>query len=421
MNMESSAKSELRILLIHYYFPPRGGAAVQRLLKFCKYLSRCGCKTYVLTSGAEYGVVDESLKSSIPEDTEVFTTFAPGKFKAMEGQFGRRNFFIDAFSHWVPLAVQKAKEIIREKGIDAIFTTSPPHSQQLIGLKLKKSLKIPWICDFRDPWTSDLRFMKHKSKLSRIFDLWAERRVLKAADYVIATTPSATNEFCRKLRFLDNCRKFKWIPNGYDPEDYPESVDSNPKKDKIVFTYIGSAGPLISDPTGFFKALRTVFDEKPELASKISVKFLGGLDPESRKLLKALKLDGTVEFLGFLPHDRAMKYMVESDILLLFEYSVDSSRQPTRVIPSKIFEYMGAERPVLALAIEGDTANIIRKYNLGTVVNPYDSEKICHAIEDCVVRFDSGRMESPPPAPKAFSRKEQSMELAELFRSLTTV
>jgi hypothetical protein len=150
------------VLLIHYYFPPRGAAAVQRIVKFCKYLTQFNCQVIVLTSGADYLLRDPDLLDSIPSDTRVYTTYEPGQKKAMEGQFGRRNMIIDAFLVWVPIAVKKAREIIASNDIDVIFTTSPPHSQQLIGLRLKKKTGLPWVADFRDPWTSDLRFMKYK-------------------------------------------------------------------------------------------------------------------------------------------------------------------------------------------------------------------------------------------------------------------
>jgi glycosyltransferase involved in cell wall biosynthesis len=411
-------KNAIRILFVHYFFPPRGGAAVQRLVKLCKYLARYGFKPYVLTSGAKYGVIDKSLMTSIPEQTIIYNTYDSDKCNAIEGQFGRKNVFIDGYALWIPAAIKKARKIIKTHNIDVLFITSPPHSQQLIGLRLKKTTGLPWVADFRDPWTSDLRFMEQKSKCLQMLDKWAEKQVLRNADLVLATAPSAVEAFRRKLNDPYTCRKIKWLPNGYDPEDYSNKKKTASPEEKIIFTYVGSAGPMISDPTYFFKALRFLLDKEPEIAPKITIRFLGGLAPESRQLLKSLNLDKIVEFLGFLSRDKAMEYMVRSHILLLFEYPVGTGQEPTRVIPSKIFEYMGARRQVMAMAVEGDTVDIMRKYQLGTVVDPYSIENIAEAIRKHIQLFENQDSVSLPLSPDIFNRRRQVRELAEAIDQL---
>ena len=407
------------VLLIHYYFPPRGGAAVQRFVKFCKYLTQFNCRVIVLTSGVDYSLRDDGLLDSIPSDTRVFTTYEPGQKKAMEGQFGRRNMIVDAFLAWMPIAVKKAREIIASNDIDVIFTTSPPHSQQLIGLRLKKKTGLPWVADFRDPWTSDLRFMKHKKGWRGLIDRWVEKKVLKRADIVVATTPMAAEMFRKKAPKSCVQSKFKCITNGYDPDDYKQAGEVS--ADLMKFAYVGSAGPYISDPSFFFHGLKMAIDTEPNLREKLRVQFIGGLDPQNKLLIQSLGLEDVVKFLGFFPQRKAIQLMTDSDVLLLFELPMGNNDEPTRVIPSKVFEYIGANRPIMAMVVEGDTADLVREYGMGKVINPKNLDDISSAIIEYFRQFQAGqlrRFNSSPPA--KFSRKEQAKHLAEILHELHT-
>ena len=405
------------VLLIHYYFPPRGGAAVQRIVKFCKYLEQFKCRVIVLTSGVDYSLRDDDLLDSIPPDTKVFTTYEPGQKKAMEGQFGRRNMIVDSFLVWLPIAVKKAREIIASNDIDVVFTTSPPHSQQLIGLRLKKKTGLPWVADFRDPWTSDLRFMKHKKGWRGLIDRWVEKRVLKHADIVVATTPTATEMFQKKAPKSCVQSKFKCITNGYDGDDYKEigKVSIN----QIKFAYVGSAGPLISDPSFFFHGLKKALDTEPNLRKKLRVHFIGGLDPQNRQLIQSLGLEEIIKYMGFFSHRKAIQLMMDSDVLLLFELPVGNNNEPTRVIPSKVFEYIGANRPIMAMVIEGDTSNLLGEYCLANVIDPKNLDDISNAIVNYYRQFEAGKLlKNAFPPPIKFSRKEQAKHLANIFHEL---
>ncbi|MDD5723233.1 MAG: glycosyltransferase family 4 protein [Syntrophales bacterium] len=408
------------VLLIHYYFPPRGGAAVQRIVKFCKYLEQFNCQVLVLTSGVEYTLRDTDLLESIPPGVKVFTTYEPGQQKAMEGQFGRRNMIVDAFLVWVPIAVKKAREIMASNDVDVIFTTSPPHSQQLIGLRLKKKTGLPWIADFRDPWTSDLRFMEHKKGWRGLIDRWIERRILKHADIVIATTKMAAESFRKKAPAFSDRSKFRCIINGYDPDDYGQTRRV-PSSETMRFAYVGSAGPYISNPSFFFHGLKKALDTEPDLRGKLRVEFIGGLDPQNRLLIQNLGLEDVVTFLGFFPHRKAIELIMDSDVLLLFELPVGTNNEPTRVIPSKVFEYIGAHRPIMAMVVEGDTADLVREYDMGTVIDPRNLDDISSAIIEYFRQFQAGHLGRSVTSPQAkFSRKEQAKELAEIIHALHT-
>ena len=407
------------VLLVHYYFPPRGGAAVQRFVKFCKYLKQFNCRVIVLTSGVDYSLRDDGLLDSIPSDTRIFTTYEPGQKKAIEGQFGRRNMIIDAFLVWVPIAVKKARKIIASNDIDVIFTTSPPHSQQLIGQRLKKKTGLPWVADFRDPWTSDLRFMKYKKGWRGLIDRWVEKRILKHADIVVATTPMATEMFRGKAPKSCAQSKFRCIINGYDPDDYKQTGEVS--TELIKFAYVGSTGPDISNPSFFFHALKKAVDTMPKFRENIQIQFIGTVDFQNKQLIQSLGLEDIVKCVGFLPHREAIQLMIESDVLLLFELPMGNNDEPTRVIPSKVFEYIGANRPIMAMVVEGDTADLVREYSMGKVIDPRNLDDISSAIIEYFRQFQAEQLrgfDSPPPA--KFSRKEQAKHLAEIFHELHT-
>jgi hypothetical protein len=170
-----------KVLIITYYWPPSGGAGVQRWLKFAKYLPEYGWEPIILTidpAYAAYPVTDDSLISEIPSTVKVFTTPAVDYFSIYKKdksriptagfansrentvkdkilRFIRGNFFIpDPRKGWNGFAFKKACEIIETEGIKHVITTSPPHSTQLIGTKIKRKYpEIKWIADLRDPWT----------------------------------------------------------------------------------------------------------------------------------------------------------------------------------------------------------------------------------------------------------------------------
>ncbi|MBN1415811.1 MAG: glycosyltransferase family 4 protein [Bacteroidales bacterium] len=418
MGKSMQNEKQTTVMLIHYYFPPRGGAAVQRIVKFCKYLQQFNCRVIVMTSGVDYDIQDLDLLESIPPDTKVFTTYPPGQTKAMEGQFGRRNMIIDAFLAWVPSALKKAREIIAEYDIDVLLTTSPPHSQHIIGMRLKKETGLPWVADFRDPWTSDLRFMRYKKGWRSIIDRYVEKRILKRADIVIATTKSATESFRQKAPASCDQTKFKCIVNGYDPDDYNQIKHSS-NSEVMTFAYVGSAGPLISDPSFFFRGLKIAIDRESDLREKVRVQFIGGLDPQNRALIRELGLKDVIVFLGFFPHQKAIQSIVDSDVLLLFELPVGTNNEPTRVIPSKVFEYIGANRPIMAMVVEGDTADLLKGYKLARVIEPNNLNDISDAVIDYFRQFQEGtlgRVTFSPPA--EFSRKEQVRHLSEILHGL---
>jgi len=275
----------------------------------------------VLTSGAEYTAFrDESLLDEVPPETKVFKA---GRRKGIEGQFGRKQIVIDRFLPWVWPAFCRARKIVREEQIDVIITTSPPHSQQLIGYQLKKVAKVGWIADFRDPWTSDQRFIQHKKGFSLYLERKIEKMVLSRADRVLATTPGATKTFNLKVNKSLDPEKFIWLPNGYDPDNYQQQQERK-KTGRLIFTYTGSTGSEISNPVYFLQAVKQTIQRCPGLKDRILVRFVGSIEQRIKNYIRDLEIESVCEIIANVPHRQAIAYQLRSHILLLFELPVVS-------------------------------------------------------------------------------------------------
>ena len=273
-----------KVLIISYYWPPSGGAGVQRMLKSVKYFPVFGIIPYVITvkeDQASYPSIDESLSKDVPAEAKIFRTDTfepfgiyskllgkksiptgfsnesnPGLFQKFS-RFIRGNFFIpDARRGWIKFAYEEAASIIERENIDTVFTTSPPHSAQLVGLKLKRKFGVKWIADLRDPWT-DIYYYDEFNHLSfaRKKDLKYENEVLTSADRIITVSKDVKRIFGSKSDKIDP-NKITIIPNGYDWEDF-NNKKIFPEKNEFIITYTGTLADSYN-PSVFFHSLKKV-------------------------------------------------------------------------------------------------------------------------------------------------------------------
>ena len=236
-----------RALVITYYWPPTGGSGVQRWLKFAELLPKFGWEPVIYTpENPEQLVVDESLLDEIPAGTEIIKThitepygiyrkFTGGKGIAKEvnivsasadkspvqrlSMFVRGNFFVpDPRCLWIRPSVRFLKKYIKEHPVDVIISTGPPNSMHLIGRNLKRETGLPWIADFRDPWT-EIFYFKHIPMCGyvRKKHLRLEKNVLDEADTVVAVSPIVQQDFMKKTS-----TPVELITNGWDRKDFPE-------------------------------------------------------------------------------------------------------------------------------------------------------------------------------------------------------
>ena len=421
-----------RVLIITYYWPPSGGAGVQRWLKLSKYLPKFGWEPVILTvdpSFAAYPVTDKSLSAEVPSDLKVFTTPAidyfsiykkdktkipsagfanntDNTFKGKLFRFIRGNFFIpDPRRGWNGYAFRKACEIIESEGIRHIITTSPPHSTQLIGLKLKKKYPfIKWIADLRDPWTDIYYYSQfYPTFFSRSLDEWYEKRVLRESNLVLTVGKSLKDLFTVKVK--EAAGKTEIITNGYDPDDFKNIIPSEPELFTISYTgTLSDTYPL----TSFLEGLR-LFSKK---GNDFLLKFLGTVSPGQKDQFCSLPESSDSLFYDYADHDEALKFMAASTMLLLIIPEHKSSKS---IITGKIFEYIASGKPILCIGpTDGDAAEIIRESGCGAAFGYNDSEGICEYLTSAAKDRNNHRKGST----EKYSRIELTAKVAGLLEKI---
>lgn len=418
-----------KVLIITYYWPPSGGAGVQRWLKFSKYLPEFGWEPVVLTIDPEYAtypVTDYSLNDDLPSSLRVYTTpsinyfsiykkdkskipsagFANSIDNSIRGKllrFIRGNFFLpDPRRGWNKYAYKKACELIDAENISHIITTSPPHSTQLIGLKLKKRYPgLMWVADLRDPWTDIYYYEQfYPTLISKAIDKRFETSVLRNADKIITVGNSLKELFASKID--GNKRKIEVITNGYDETDFTAIKTINPSR--FTITYVGT----LSDNypvEGLIPPLKTV----QESGTDFILQFVGTVSEKTRNLLKSQIPESSLEFLPYAAHSEAIKYMVNSSLLILVIPLHQSNKS---IITGKLFEYLASGKPILCLGpVDGDAAEIINSCNAGRTFSYYDIGD----ISDFMVKSIHKPGKSDKTAIEKFSRMKLVRRIAAIL------
>jgi glycosyltransferase involved in cell wall biosynthesis len=379
-----------KVLIISYYWPPSGGAGVQRWLKFVKYLVHFGWEPHVYTpSNPEAPALDYSLEKDIPKEAVIIqkSIFEPYSFyKSFTGKKGninagflsedensrmkftekmsiwiRGNWFIpDARVFWVRPSIRFLKKYIKEQGIETIISTGPPHSMHLIAKGLKRKVKVKWIADFRDPWTNidfykDLMLTKTSDQKHHRL----EREVLQEADELIAIGKTMAVELEQVAG-----KKVHVITNGYDDTDY--TFDD--KRDKGIFEilHIGSINPDRNHDI-FWQGLSELCEENLAFSSKLKIKFIGKLDYAVHAAMQKYSLEKKCEIIPYLPHDEVLQYFSQAAVLYLPFNNTPNSKG---VLTGKFFEYLAAQKPIAAIGnIQGDAYEILQTTKSGKMVD----------------------------------------------------
>lgn len=403
-----------------------GMGGVQRITKFCKYLPEFGWQPTVVTvKNTVYYSFDETLLDEI-QKTKIYRTesldplriaFKLGAKKEIKpnsnSQKSTLNFFADLLLPdnkilWTPFAIQKAKELFKEKKFDAILTTSPPHSIHFIGLYLKRKFGIPWIVDFRDPWENGhLERVKNKTKKSILLRI--EKKILRESDYIISVTPSATEAFASKLSSTIK-DKFATITNGFDSEDFEAEKVTHTRK--FTITYTGTIS-VHANPKKTLEALKILASEVGK--EKILFKFVGTFtNGIYKEILKSFEDSVEIKEFGYLSHSKAISETLNSDVLLLL-----AEKNLTNVIPAKVFEYIATRKPILAILPESDTKAILKTIPNSEVCDIKDCPKILETLRKLYSQWENGELKQNKNDISSFERKNQTKKLVSILESLT--
>lgn len=423
----------IKALIITYYWPPAGGSGVQRWLKFVKYFRNFGIEPIVYTvKNPNYPILDESLAKDIPEGIEILTQaiWEPNNLSAFLGkkktesagflnpnpslfgkilQYIRANYFIpDARKFWVKPSKNYLKNYLKTHKIDVVITTGPPHSMHLIGLNLKNEMNIKWIADFRDPWTEIDYFQQLpliKKSIEKHQSL--EKEVLKNADAVLAVGKTMGEKFSKF-----NCNVVT-ITNGFDEALTNSIVELD---SKFTVTYIGLMN-ADRNPVILWEVLSEIISENIEFAADFELKLIGKIDTSVIDDISKYQLSKNVHVIDYVTHDKVLEFQKKSQVLLLIVNNVPSAKG---IITGKIFEYLIAKRPILAIApTNGDLAEILKETNGGLVVDFGDKHSLKNAILDLYAIFKTGKLTVESKNIAQFHRKELTKKVSELIYKIT--
>jgi glycosyltransferase involved in cell wall biosynthesis len=413
-----------KILLISYVFPPGAGAGVQRAVKFSKYLPHWGWQPVVLSADPHsVPMKDASLLDDLPSDLALYraptiepkicgdsaaTAAKPGGLSGLKLLI-RNLLFPDRHILWLPLALPYALRIARKQQVRAIMVTAPPFSTMFLGWAVARLCGLPLVLDFRDDWAG---LYTHSYGIQKGGITWkkavirSERFLTRAASLVIGNTPSLTQ---RLISDHGGGASFTWIPNGYDADDFiglephrpPELPDG-----RLHILYTGTV--FEGSPLHHF--WEGVARLPQSLREKLWVEVVGRVVPGQTADPGLPGLE--VKVREYEPHAQVLSRMLGADLLLL---TLGSQADETRVVPAKLYEYMAARRPVLALVPPtGEAGKLVSLYKLGRVIHPDRPQEVAQALEAYITqppRITGGR-------PLAFDRRMQAWQLADELSKL---
>lgn len=432
-----------RALIITYYWPPGGGGGVQRWLKFVKYFREFGWEPVVFTpENPEMPSVDESLLKEIPEGVRVIKNRIWEPYQIYKKLTGRKqedkiqtaflseekqkrdfaerfsvwvrgNLFIpDARRFWIKPSVKYLANYLLKNPADILISTGPPHSTHLIGMALKQKLKIPWLADFRDPWTNIdyYRELKPGRRANRLHHRM-EKRVLQIADAVTVVSPGMEKDFNRIYP-----GKYHVIPNGYDAADMENIPEIKPVGKQFILAHIGSLTKT-RNPENLWEALHQLCRENKDFARDLSFHNVGKIDVSVLDSLADAGLEKYLVKIGYLSHDLVLREQRKATVLLLLVNNTPNSKL---ILTGKIFEYLAARRPVVCIGpTDGDAARVIEETGAGKTYDFNDVKTLKNGLSDLYAQSKNGRLVATTGKIEKFERKNLTKKMSEVMNSCT--
>ena len=420
----------MKVLIITYYWPPSGGSGVQRWLKFVKYLQDFGIEPVVYTvDNPKYPITDSSLEKEIPnnctilkrpiwEPNNILSFFKKKTSQQSAGflnpnptffgkilQYIRANYFIpDARKFWVNPSIKYLKKYLTAHQIDVVITSGPPHSLHLIGLRLKNELNVKWISDFRDPWTEiDYFEQLPLSKKSIKIHQKLEKQVLQKSDVVLVVGKTM------KENFKPFSNTIHVVTNGYDTEI---KRDAKTLDKKFTITHIGLMN-ADRNPISFWKAISEICNENVSFTNDYQIQFVGKIASEVKADIDKYNIENILD-IGYVSHQEVALYQQKTQVLFL---SVNNVKSAKGVITGKIFEYLQAKRPILAIGpVDGDLSEILKETHSGVIVDFDDVHTLKIEILKMYESFKAGILESNSNNIEQYHRRNLTEKLANIIK-----
>jgi glycosyltransferase involved in cell wall biosynthesis len=339
--------SPRKMLLLAPHFPPCAAVAVHRILGLVRHLPAFGWESVVVAApNSPHEPQDAGLTALVPTDS---TTFLPAPHP--EGYWGKINRRFAPDMLWRHRMRQTALAAIRDHRPDVLVSSYPTEIIHELGLELKKRTGLPWIADFRDPLCTLRRGTMTRREERSLVPL--ERETVALADRVIGNTPIFTDAL--RQAYPQHAAKISTITNGYDPEAFAEAL-TPPPRDRLSILYTGELY-FGRDPRAFLDALVGLRTDPN--APKVGLEFVGRWDREYNlpDFVRERGLEEVVTIGGVIPYGECLRKTMQADILLLVH-----TPGYAHGLPAKIFEYLGARRPILVLTnTPGDIGWVLKE------------------------------------------------------------
>jgi glycosyltransferase involved in cell wall biosynthesis len=413
----------MKVLIVTMYFPPAGGGGVQRPLKFATHLPELGIETHVLApDDSKWVHRDEDLPaptlawvhrasyhgpSGRKPAEELHGTTGLDRVRVQAGLFSRRLLVPDENVTWNMTAIPAAIRIVRNEGIDVVLTTSPPSSVHFVGAAVKRATSARWVADLRDSIVSN----PHKRAERLIVrakeqgDRLVARLVAGQADAIVAVSDAIAAE----MRERNPHGPVVAIPNGSDFDDFA-GLDYH-RGERFRITHTGSFFGK-RDPRPFLTALARV--------DGVVARFVGDFRSADLEWASSLGLGDRLEVVPYLPRRKALELQRDSEALLLL--IPDAGGRGRGVLSGKVFEYLAAERPILAVVPpDGAAAALLRETGAGPVVASDDVDGIARELAALRDQWLAGGLDDrplPEPWRHSLSRRARIEELGALLEQV---
>jgi glycosyltransferase involved in cell wall biosynthesis len=434
-----------KVLIIAYYFPPVGGAGVQRALKFVQYLPAEGFLPTVITGPSSpnhrWTPHDRTLMDSIPPEVRVHSVEGrlPDSGGKIRTRLERWLGFPSSFSTWWIRSATELGSRIAD-GQDVILATMSPFESGEVGRRLSKRFGIPWVADLRDPWALD-EMLVYPSLLHRRFEMLRMERLLSTAALIVMNTPEASAALKSAFPRLRN-KPVLTIPNGFDLSDF--SGTATPRRDdkfrivhsgylhtdngvqlrkRSIYRLLAGAQHgvdiLTRSHTVLLEAIERWRQQRPEVADHLEIVFAGKTSEDDREIVNASSIRSLVRFAGYLPHQDSVDLIRTADLLFLPMHNLPHGRR-SRIVPGKTYEYMAAGRPILAAVPEGDARDFLDQCGTALTCRPDDAAGMIEILDRVYSAWKNGEpaMRSNKEFLAQFERRNLTRALANAFNSL---
>jgi len=437
------------LLYLSYLFPPRGGAGVQRSLKFAKYLPQFGWRPLVVASGTEADdrvttVADPTLLKDLPADAVVrYTTLTAAeqrRFRRAQRPLAKRLAVTDPMGWWVWPAVRSGMELVAEHKPEAILVTMSPFTSAEAGIHLKHLTRLPLVLDLRDPWAMDETRI-YPTRWHAWRDWSAMARAMRAADLVVMNTPQARQAAEESFRFREGTRVIS-ITNGFDPEDFGRQpmMPAGQQTLRIVHTgmfhsewaqtwddlYAGRGWinklkyprrPInlwTRTARYLLEAMSRLLQSGAMKPHQLELVLVGEQSPADRAMVQASPAATCVRMVGYQRHEQSVAWLQSADVLFLPNHTpLDGG--PALVVPGKTYEYLGSGRPILLMGPPGDARDFVLQAGAGVAVAADDAAGAAEFLQRAYDAKQCGQNVCAPDRSviQRFERRELAQQLAQ--------